>query len=68
MIKPGNRILKKKCCGSPYMAADLSNGPCVNREHYWFRTEEAAKLAAAAFHNGPPQFTMDFNKLVPCGL
>lgn len=54
------------------MAADLGNGPCENRVQYWFwdesyLTEEAAKLAAAAFcDGGPPQFTvpLNFNKLV----
>jgi hypothetical protein len=54
------------------MAADLGNGPCENRVQYLFwdesyLTEEAAKLAAAAFcDGGPPQFTvpLNFNKLV----
>lgn len=40
--------------------------PCDNRAQYWFwdegyTTEQAAKLAAAAFYDGPARFTVPVN-------
>ncbi|CAL4969865.1 unnamed protein product [Urochloa decumbens] len=60
------------CCKRPCDSqAAFQEPPCQNRAEYWFWdeeyiTEKAAKLAAAAFYDGPSKFTMpiNFKKLV----
>ncbi|CAN6237897.1 unnamed protein product [Urochloa humidicola] len=60
------------CCKRPCdPQAAFQEPPCQNRTEYWFWdeeyiTEKAAKLAAAAFYDGPSKFTMpiNFKKLV----
>ncbi|OEL19672.1 GDSL esterase/lipase, partial [Dichanthelium oligosanthes] len=58
--------ITSECCAYP-----CDSPPCQNRTQYWFwdvsnPTEQAAKLAAAAFYDGPAQFTVpiSFKKLV----
>ncbi|GJN19597.1 hypothetical protein PR202_gb06887 [Eleusine coracana subsp. coracana] len=59
----------RACCKGS--CTPKGGSPCQNRKQYWFWddlyiTEQAAKLAAAAFYDGPAQFTVpiNFKKLV----
>nr|CAB3449659.1 unnamed protein product [Digitaria exilis] len=54
--------IASECCTN-YLC---DSPPCQNRSQYWFwddlyPTEQAAKLAAAAFYDGPAQFTVPFS-------
>ncbi|KAL6646850.1 hypothetical protein ACP70R_015544 [Stipagrostis hirtigluma subsp. patula] len=62
--------INSACCNG-HCDARVGPPPCKNRKQYWFwdqsfTTEQAAKLAAAAFYNGPVKFTLpvNFKKLV----
>uniref|UniRef100_A0A0D9VF06 GDSL esterase/lipase n=1 Tax=Leersia perrieri TaxID=77586 RepID=A0A0D9VF06_9ORYZ len=55
--------IDSSCCPGPCMPTPYFNQPpCDNRDQYWFwdggyTTEQAAKVAAAAFFNGTRKFT-----------
>uniref|UniRef100_A0A0D9VF09 GDSL esterase/lipase n=1 Tax=Leersia perrieri TaxID=77586 RepID=A0A0D9VF09_9ORYZ len=56
--------INSTCCNPP--CTPENDPPCENRKQYWFwddsyMTEQADKLASAAFYNGPARFTVPIN-------